>query len=67
MQRDEERALRRDVLHRQADAGHITDLSKSAWSPAGLSHADVARSRRRRVISAVEPDVTTPTLLYPSL
>jgi hypothetical protein len=24
-------------------------------------------SRRRRVISAVEPDVTTPTLLYPSL
>jgi hypothetical protein len=31
-------------------------LSKNAPSLSGLSHADVARSRRRRVISAVEPD-----------
>jgi hypothetical protein len=34
----------------------FTHLSKSAPSLSRLSHADVARSRRRRVISAVEPD-----------
>jgi hypothetical protein len=33
----------------------FTHLSKSAPSLSRLSHADVARSRRRRVISAVEP------------
>ena len=34
-------------------------LSKNAPSLSGLSHADVTRSRRRRVISAVEPGEPT--------
>ena len=33
-----------------------SDISKNAPSLPGLSHAGVARSRRRRMISAVEPD-----------
>src|SRR5580700_851864 len=33
-----------------------SDISKNAPSRQGLSHAGVARSRRRRMISAVKPD-----------
>src|SRR6478672_3182429 len=33
-----------------------SDISKDAPSLQGLSHAGVARSRRRRMISAVKPD-----------
>src|ERR1700676_70595 len=35
---------------------NASDISKNAPSLQGLSHAGVARSRRRRMISAVEPD-----------
>jgi hypothetical protein len=37
-------------------AARVRDISKNAPSLQGLSHAGVARSRRRRMISAVKPD-----------
>ena len=67
---------RHDLQHIQRPAP--PHLSKNAPSLSGLNHADVARSRRRRVISAVEPDepasnfqqhdnaVRHPSLLPPS-
>jgi hypothetical protein len=46
-------------------AARVRDISKNAPSLQGLSHAGVARSRRHRMISAVNPhqtfnNVTTP-------
>jgi hypothetical protein len=61
----QERGVRPKIsLNPRHDLQHIQlpmppHLSKNAPSLSGLNHADVARSHRRRVISAVEPGKPT--------
>src|SRR3984893_8090338 len=60
--RVQERGIRAKIsLNPRSHLQHLqrptpSDISKNAPSLQGLSHAGVARSRRRRMISAVKPD-----------
>src|SRR3984893_19494281 len=60
--RVQERGIRAKIsLNPRSHLQHLqrptpSDISKNAPSLQGISHAGVARSRRRRMISAVKPD-----------
>src|SRR6202023_3014008 len=63
--RVQERGIRAKIsLNHRSHLSHLqrpppSDISKNAPSRQGLSHAGVARSRRRGVISTVKPDELT--------